>query len=147
MPSSPSLWKRFGSSYSDLMVYTTLSVQSFELALCGFVASCIFSPTQWKNVAVDKVQHFQSEASSQRRVQFQMNQMNGNLATACLEICPNIGINAYLVILWWSVLNIQLTLSNFATTCQLTLIRVLVDFLLNICYLLWFSNWYYTDYK
>jgi len=27
----------------------------------------------------------------------------------------------------------QLTISNFATICQLTLIRVLVDCLLNIC--------------
>ncbi len=33
---------------------------------------------------------------------------------------------------WWSILNILLT-SNVATTCQQTLIRVLVDCLLHIC--------------
>ncbi len=34
---------------------------------------------------------------------------------------------------WWYLLNIWLTISNTASTCQLTLIRVLVDSLINIC--------------
>jgi len=33
------------------------------------------------------------------------------------------------------LLNILFTISNFATTCQLTLIKVLVDCLFNICQL------------
>jgi len=38
--------------------------------------------------------------------------------------------------LWWSLVNILLTISNFATTCQLILISILVYCLLNICQLL-----------
>ncbi len=34
--------------------------------------------------------------------------------------------------LFWFTLDILLTVSNFATTCQLAVIRVLVDCLLNI---------------
>jgi len=40
-----------------------------------------------------------------------------------------------------------MTMSNFATTCQQTLIRVLVDFLLTANYLLWWlANRHYWLY-
>jgi len=49
---------------------------------------------------------------------------------SCKMLCISYHGNT---LFWWSFLSMQLTISNFATIRQLTLIRVLVDCLLNIC--------------